>query len=173
MQTRPFWPLKILQLDDGVNMIIKIENNTISKKDLGSCMHWIYISAWGNTLLWTLQNPLNCSVAPKIESIRLPASPTVAEKGITSSCFKNALLVQLFVKRPGKTNASPMTVPAAAATWRPPTVTPPFVPLWTCCQSITKEIRMHQSNTYFFVQSRQYETSFDYVKAKSEIGYFL
>lgn len=66
-------------------------------------------------MLRTLHNPLNCNVAPKMESIRLPASPATAERGITSSCFKNASFVQLFVKNPGKTNASPITVPAAAA----------------------------------------------------------
>ena len=68
-----------------------------------------------------------------MESIRLPASPARVERGITSSCFKNTSFVQLLVKSPGKTNANPITLPAAAAARRPVFVTPPFVPLRTGC----------------------------------------
>lgn len=86
-----------------------------------------------NTLLRTLQKPLNCRVAPKMESIKLPASPAMAERGMTNSCFKKASLVQLFVKNPGKINANPITLPAAAAATSPAFVIPPFVPLRTGC----------------------------------------
>lgn len=86
-----------------------------------------------STLLRTLQNPLYCNVAPKRESIKLPASPANAASGMTDNCFQNASFVQLFVKNPGKTNANPITDPAAAAAWRPAFVTPPFVPLRTTC----------------------------------------
>lgn len=84
-----------------------------------------------HTLLRTVQNPLNCSVAPKRESMRLPHSPARAERGITRSCFKATSYVHFVVKNPKTTKVSPMTLPAAAAANSPASVTPPFVPLRT------------------------------------------
>lgn len=84
-----------------------------------------------HTLLRTVQNPLNCRVAPKRESMRLPHSPARAERGITNTCFKATSCAHFVVKNPTTTKVSPMTLPAAAAANSPAIVTPPFVPLRT------------------------------------------
>lgn len=83
------------------------------------------------TLLRTVQNPLNCNVAPNRESIRLPHRPASVEIGMTNSCLRAISESHLVVKNPRRTNDSPITLPAAAAARSPALVTPPFVPLRT------------------------------------------
>jgi len=84
------------------------------------------------TLRRTEQIPLNCSVAPKRESMRLPNSPARVAMGKTSSCLRTVLDSHLVVEKPRRTNDNPMTLPAAAAARIPVFVTPPFVPFFTC-----------------------------------------
>lgn len=78
-----------------------------------------------------MQNPLNWTVAPNTESIRLPHNPAIVESGITNNCFKATSEVHFAVKNPTTTNVNPMTPPAAAAAMSPVVVTPPFVPFRT------------------------------------------
>lgn len=79
------------------------------------------------------QNPVNCNVAPRRESMTLPHSPARVAMGMTSSCLRTVLPLpsHLVAEIPKRTNDSPMTLPAAAAARSPLFVTPPFVPFFT------------------------------------------
>lgn len=83
------------------------------------------------TFFRKVQYPLNCSVAPNKESIKLPHSPAAAAIGTTSNCLRAILGAHSEVRNPTRTKVSPMTKPAAAAARNPSTVTAPFVPFLT------------------------------------------
>lgn len=78
-----------------------------------------------------MQNPLNWSVAPNIESIRLPQSPAIVAIGTTSSSLRATSVPHETESQPTITKVNPISKPAAAAARRPSTETAPLVPFRT------------------------------------------
>lgn len=101
-----------------------------------------FVGGGGGVRKFTLprmeQNPLNCNVAPKRESMTLPHSPARVATGMTGSCLRTVLPLpsHLVAEIPKRTNDSPMTLPAAAAARSPLFATPPFVPFFTNWKSL-------------------------------------